>query len=67
LFSFPGHLCAGAACRHSLGTGVFAGMFTATPVGIFFIPPFFAVIRGLTERWTRRRTAAVPALVEEGA
>ena len=37
---------AGAASRHSLGTGVFAGMLIATTVGIFFIPLFFAVIRG---------------------
>ncbi len=58
---------AGAASRHSLGTGVFAGMLTATTVGIFFIPLFFAVIRGLSERWSRRTTAAVPAPVEEGA
>ena len=36
---------AGAASRHRLGTGVFAGMLTATLVGIFFIPLFFALIR----------------------
>ena len=42
---------AGAASRHSLGTGVFAGMLVATTVGIFFIPLFFAVIRGLGDRW----------------
>jgi len=45
---------AGAASRHSLGTGVFAGMLTATVVGVFFIPLFFATIRGLVER---RRTS----------
>ncbi|HEY7614248.1 MAG TPA: multidrug efflux RND transporter permease subunit [Gemmatimonadales bacterium] len=58
---------AGAASRHSLGTGVFAGMLTATTVGIFFIPLFFAVIRGLGERWGRRSHATVPATAEEGA
>jgi multidrug efflux pump len=58
---------AGAASRHSLGTGVFAGMLTATTVGIFFIPLFFAVIRGLTERLSRRRAAVVPAPAQEGA
>jgi multidrug efflux pump subunit AcrB len=58
---------AGAASRHSLGTGVFAGMLTATTVGIFFIPLFFAVIRGLTERLSRRRAAVVPTPAEEGA
>ena len=41
---------AGAASRHSLGTGVFAGMLTATLVGVFFIPLFFAVIRSISER-----------------
>jgi hypothetical protein len=46
---------------------VFAGMLTATTVGIFFIPLFFAVIRGLTERWGRRSGATVPAPVGEGA
>jgi multidrug efflux pump len=45
---------AGAQSRHSLGTGVFFGMLIATSVGIFFIPLFFAVIRGLTERGSRK-------------
>jgi multidrug efflux pump len=58
---------AGAASRHSLGTGVFAGMLTATTVGIFFIPLFFAVIRGVTERLSRRSGAAAPTPAEEGA
>ncbi|MBA3659978.1 MAG: efflux RND transporter permease subunit, partial [Gemmatimonadales bacterium] len=51
---------AGAESRHSLGTGVFAGMLVATTVGIFFIPLFFRVIRGLSERGilTRRAGAA---------
>jgi hydrophobe/amphiphile efflux-1 (HAE1) family protein len=49
---------AGAASRHSLGTAVFFGMLSATLVAIFFIPLFFAVIRGLSERLTRRRGAA---------
>ncbi|MGQ0703179.1 MAG: efflux RND transporter permease subunit [Gemmatimonadales bacterium] len=44
---------AGANSRHSIGTGVFSGMLVATLVGIFFIPLFFAVIRGWVER--RRR------------
>jgi hydrophobe/amphiphile efflux-1 (HAE1) family protein len=41
---------AGAASRHSIGTGVFFGMLFATLVGIFFIPLFFTVIRGFVER-----------------
>ena len=50
---------AGAASRHSLGTGVFAGMMVATIVGVFFIPLFFAVIRSISER--RGLTAEVPS------
>jgi multidrug efflux pump len=51
---------AGAASRRSLGTGVLFGMLTATTVGIFFIPLFFALIRTLSERGLRR-SAATPA------
>jgi len=51
---------AGAASRHSIGTGVFAGMLIATLVGIFFIPLFFSVIRGWAER-VRLRRASAPA------
>jgi len=55
---------AGAASRHSIGTGVFAGMLFATTIGIFFIPLFFRVIRGAAEG--RRHPAPAPiALVEE--
>ncbi len=46
---------AGAASRHSIGTGVFFGMLIATGVGIFFIPLFFSVIRGWADRG--RKTA----------
>ena len=48
---------AGAESRHSIGTGVFFGMLVATTVGVFFIPLFFAAIRGLSER----RAAKAPA------
>jgi multidrug efflux pump len=56
---------AGAQSRHSLGTGVFAGMLFATTIGIFFIPLFFRVIRRLAERglfrYPFRAGAAAPA------
>jgi multidrug efflux pump subunit AcrB len=45
---------AGAASRHAIGTTVFAGMLFATTIGIFFIPLFFRVIRGMAERTSRR-------------
>jgi hydrophobe/amphiphile efflux-1 (HAE1) family protein len=51
---------AGAQSRHSLGTGVFAGMLFATTIGIFFIPLFFRVIRGLAERGLARGRAPAP-------
>ncbi len=51
---------AGAASRHSIGTCVFAGMLFATTIGIFFIPLFFGVIRGLGERG-RQKAASTEA------
>lgn len=41
---------AGAASRVSVGFVVFAGMVAATFIGIFFIPPLYALIQGLRER-----------------
>jgi hydrophobe/amphiphile efflux-1 (HAE1) family protein len=41
---------AGAVSRHSIGTGVFSGVLIATLVGIFFIPLFFALVRGAADR-----------------
>jgi len=38
---------AGAASRHSIGTGVFGGMLAATFLAIFFVPLFFVMIRKL--------------------
>ncbi|MBN1627229.1 MAG: multidrug efflux RND transporter permease subunit [Deltaproteobacteria bacterium] len=35
---------AGAASRHSIGTGVVGGMFTATFIGVFFVPLFFRLV-----------------------
>ena len=58
---------AGAASRHSIGTGVFAGMLFATTVGIFFIPLFFRVIRGAAERGESRSAAAAAKPAGAGA
>jgi hydrophobe/amphiphile efflux-1 (HAE1) family protein len=49
---------AGAASRHSLGTGVFAGMLIATSVGVFFIPLFFAAIQKFGDRKASRPEAS---------
>jgi len=55
---------AGAASRHSIGTGVFGGMIAATFIAIFFIPVFYVVI---TRLGAGRRDASVagPAAGEE--
>lgn len=41
---------AGAAARHSIGTGVIGGMVAATALAIFFVPVFFVVIQRAAER-----------------
>ncbi len=58
---------AGAASRHSIGTGVFFGMLAATTIGIFFIPLFFYLIARLGERGLFRRRAAAPVPAGAGA
>ncbi len=41
---------AGAASRHSIGTGVFGGMLAATFLAIFFVPLFFVLIGKISHR-----------------
>ena len=41
---------AGAASRHSIGTGVFGGMIAATFIAVFFIPVFYVIITRLGGR-----------------
>ena len=41
---------AGAASRHSIGTGVFGGMLGATFLAIYFVPLFFVVIGKLARK-----------------
>jgi hydrophobe/amphiphile efflux-1 (HAE1) family protein len=57
---------AGAASRHSIGTGVFAGMLFATTIGILFIPLFFRVIRGMAETRAKKHDAT-RVVAPEGA
>jgi len=40
---------AGAAARHSIGTGVIGGMLAATFLAVFFVPVFFALIQRVSE------------------
>ena len=44
---------AGAASRHSIGTGVIGGMIFATTISIFFVPLFFYLL----ETWNEKRAA----------
>jgi hydrophobe/amphiphile efflux-1 (HAE1) family protein len=57
---------AGAQSRHSIGTGVFFGMLTATTIGIFFIPLFYYLIGRLGERGLLRKRAMAPVAVGAG-
>jgi hydrophobe/amphiphile efflux-1 (HAE1) family protein len=41
---------AGAASRHSVGTGVLGGMIAATALAIFFVPLFFVLFEKLSQR-----------------
>jgi HAE1 family hydrophobic/amphiphilic exporter-1/multidrug efflux pump len=45
---------AGAASRHSIGTGVIGGMLAATFLAVFFIPTFFVWTQWLSDRLGRR-------------
>ncbi len=51
---------AGAASRHSIGTGVFGGMLAATFLAIFFVPLFFVLIGKLTQRGKQPTSANQP-------
>ncbi|WP_447892659.1 efflux RND transporter permease subunit [Pseudomonas marginalis] len=51
---------AGSAGRRAIGTGVLGGMFSATVLGIFFVPLFFVLIR---RRFSRAGTTPI---VEKG-
>jgi multidrug efflux pump subunit AcrB len=56
---------AGAAGRHSIGTGVLGGMLAATFLAIFFVPLFFVLVRKLSHRVTARPTPAPTAMPVE--
>ena len=55
---------AGAASRHSIGTGVIGGMLAATFVATFFVPLFF---RWIAARGVDKFHAPPPATVPEGS
>jgi multidrug efflux pump len=47
-----------ANSKHSIGTGVIGGMLGATVIAVFFIPMFYYLIEGLSERFGRAKPAA---------
>ena len=49
---------AGAASQQALGTVVFGGMLASTLLAIPFVPVFFIIMEGITERRMARRGAA---------
>ena len=49
---------AGAASRHSIGTGIIGGMIGATTLALFFVPLFYYLIARLRER--KAAASAVP-------
>jgi HAE1 family hydrophobic/amphiphilic exporter-1 len=54
---------AGAASRRALGTAVFGGMITSTFLAVLFVPVFYVVCQGLSERWSHpaARRAGAPS------
>ncbi|MET0517053.1 MAG: multidrug efflux RND transporter permease subunit [Nitrospiraceae bacterium] len=50
---------AGAASRHSIGTGVLGGMLAATFLAVFFVPLFFVLVRTLNPRPAHQPAASV--------
>jgi multidrug efflux pump len=53
---------AGANSRISIGTGIIGGTFTATVLGVFFVPLFFVLVRRL---FGARKASDSPAPVAE--
>ncbi len=51
---------AGAESRHALGTAVFAGMISATFLGVLFVPVFYVVIETITEKLFGKKTEKAP-------
>jgi HAE1 family hydrophobic/amphiphilic exporter-1 len=53
---------AGAASRRALGTAVFGGMLTSTFLAVLFVPVFYVVFQGWSERRAEHRAARRPGL-----
>ncbi len=51
--------------RRAVGTAVFAGMITASSIGVFLIPMLYATFQGMRERVKARIGGRVPARSRE--
>jgi multidrug efflux pump len=52
---------AGAAARHSIGTGIIGGMIAATSLALFFVPLFYYLVITAKERFFGAGTRNVAA------
>jgi HAE1 family hydrophobic/amphiphilic exporter-1 len=57
---------AGAASQRAIGTVVFGGMLSSTLLAIPFVPVFFVIMQGLSERYERKHKQAVSRKEEIG-
>ncbi len=57
---------AGAASRHSIGTGIIGGMIGATTLALFFVPLFYYLITRLRERRAGVPESAAPSADGDG-
>ena len=55
---------AGAAARHSIGTGIIGGMVGATTLALFFVPLFYFLVQSVKERFSGSRAPA-PVMPED--
>ena len=55
---------AGAAARHSIGTGIIGGMVGATTLALFFVPLFYFLVQSVKERFSGARAPA-PVMPED--
>jgi HAE1 family hydrophobic/amphiphilic exporter-1 len=53
---------AGAASRRALGTAVFGGMISSTLLALLFVPVFFVVVEGISERIANWRGKKLPGM-----
>jgi multidrug efflux pump len=49
---------AGSASRHAIGTSVIGGMLAATVIAPLFVPLFYVLITGMSEKFRGRNVEA---------